>query len=184
MWRIELSSAPESLQVESTTSRKIRRLAVAGWQTYRAGGKTKVADSKIDRHRVAMASSQCPLAFELGVTSANPADHHKRTRRIDRKNRVAMWGRHSHLPRGHGGEFGKLHFKLGRAVQIEPCLRSQSPKSGSISVYGRRLSDTPGPSLRSREPRDRWPNCKSPPLAGLSASMRRCFAERIRTSAW
>jgi hypothetical protein len=32
------------------------------------------------------------------------------------------------------GEFGELHCKLGHAVQIEPGLRPQSPKTGIFRV--------------------------------------------------
>ena len=36
-------------------------------------------------------------------------------------------------------EFGELHCKLGHAVQIEPGLRSRSPKNGNTSNIRRRL---------------------------------------------
>jgi hypothetical protein len=54
-------------------------------------------------------------------------------------------------------------------VQIEPGLRSRSPKNGNISNIGRRLSAVPGQKWLIPERGDRLPIRKSPPLAGISA---------------
>src|SRR5882757_3926235 len=83
---------------------------------------------------------------------------------------------------GQGGELGELHCKLGHAVQIEPGLRPQSPKNGSFSNVRRRLSAISLRECPKSEPGDWWPIRKSPPLAGLSASIRDSFSER--RTAW
>ena len=82
----------------------------------------------------------------------------------------------------HGGESGELHCKLGPAVPIEPGLRPQSPKNGSFSNVRRRLSAISLRECPKPEPGDWWPIRKSPPLAGLSASIRDNFSKR--RTAW
>jgi hypothetical protein len=54
-----------------------------------------------------------------------------------------------------GREFGKLHCKLGHAVQIEPGLRPRSPENGNISNIRRRLSTISLPQRPIWEPGDR-----------------------------
>jgi hypothetical protein len=63
------------------------------------------------------------------------------------------------------------------AVQIEPGLRSRSPKNGNISNIGRRLSAVPGQKWLIPERGDRLPIRKSPPLAGISAITKDGFPE-------
>jgi hypothetical protein len=95
---------------------------------------------------------------------------------------AAMRTRDSEFASGHGGESGELHCKLGHAVQIEPGLRQQSPKNGSFSNVRRRLSAISLRECPKSEPGDWRPIRKSPPLAGLSASIRDSFSER--RTAW
>ena len=59
----------------------------------------------------------------------------------------------------------------GHAVQIEPGLWPQSPKNGSFSHFRRRLSSNSLRDCPKSDPGDRWLIRKSPPLAGLSASI-------------
>jgi hypothetical protein len=82
------------------------------------------------------------------------------------------------LARGPRENFGELHCKLGHAVQIEPGLRPQSPKNGNFPSVRRRLSAILLWECPKSESGD-WPQiCKSPPLAGLSASIRGSFSDR------
>ena len=67
-------------------------------------------------------------------------------------------------------------------MQIESSLRPQSPKNGSFSSVRRRLSAISLRECPKSEPGDWWPIRKSPPLAGLSASIRDSFSER--RTAW
>jgi hypothetical protein len=60
----------------------------------------------------------------------------------------------------------------GHAVQIEPGLWPQSSKNGSFSHFRRRLSSNSLRDCPKSDPGDRWLIRKSPPLAGLSASIR------------
>jgi len=62
-----------------------------------------------------------------------------------------------------------LHCKAGRAVQIEPGLRTKSPENGNYSMNAQRLSEFSAGYLVDWELRDRLPNCKGPQLAGLCA---------------
>jgi len=57
----------------------------------------------------------------------------------------------------------------GHAVQIEPNLRSQSPKNGNISNIRRRLSAFSPQSCAKLECGDRLPIRKSPQLTGVYA---------------
>jgi hypothetical protein len=75
---------------------------------------------------------------------------------------------HSQFAGGQGGEFGEWHCKLGHAVQIEPSLRSPSPKNGNNSNIWRRLSANSQGKRPNSEPGDRWRIRKIPPLAGIS----------------
>jgi hypothetical protein len=104
-------------------------------------------------------------------------DHSNKHRRTG----AAVRTRDSELAGGHGGESGELHCKLGHAVQIEPGLRPQSPKNGSFSNVRRRLSAISLRECPKSEPGDWCPIRKSPPLAGLSASIRDSFSERRTT---
>ena len=54
-----------------------------------------------------------------------------------------------------------------RTVQIEPGLRSRSPKNGNISNIRRRLSAVPGQKGLIPERGNRLPIRKSPPLAAI-----------------
>jgi hypothetical protein len=83
---------------------------------------------------------------------------------------------------GQGGEFGRFHGRLSHPVQIEPRLRPKSPKNGSFPNVRRRLSAISLRECPKPAPGDRLPNRKSPPLAGLSASIRGIFSER--RTAW
>jgi hypothetical protein len=82
----------------------------------------------------------------------------------------------------HGGEFRELHCKLGHAVEIEPSLRPQSPKNGNFPDVRRRLSAILLWQSPKWESGDRPQMCKSPPLAGLSTSIRGSFSDR--RTAW
>jgi hypothetical protein len=66
------------------------------------------------------------------------------------------------------GKYGRL---TGHAVRIEPGLYLQSPEIGSFSSVTRRLSAVPLPECRKSEFGDEWLFRKSPPLAGLSATI-------------
>src|SRR5229473_8182963 len=57
-------------------------------------------------------------------------------------------------------EFGELHCKLDHAVQIEPGLRSRSPKNGNISNIRRRLSEISPWKWPNLESGDRRPIAK------------------------
>src|SRR6202043_1602406 len=61
-----------------------------------------------------------------------------------------------------------FHSKQGRAVLIEPGLRSLSPENGNISNIRRRISADPSRKRPNPESRDQPPIRKSPPLAGIS----------------
>ena len=54
----------------------------------------------------------------------------------------------------------------------KPSLRSPSPENGNISAGGRRLLAISPIRSRNRKAGDRLLNWKSPPLAGLSTSIR------------
>jgi hypothetical protein len=58
----------------------------------------------------------------------------------------------------------------GQPVAIEPGLQRQSPENGNFPPGGRRLSANLRLRPRNRKRGDRPPECKSPPLAGLSLS--------------
>ena len=60
---------------------------------------------------------------------------------------------------------------------IEPGLRPASPKNGNIRGVSQRLSLNSVLIARNRVHRDRIPNCKSPLLAGLSATIGGIFSE-------
>jgi hypothetical protein len=53
-------------------------------------------------------------------------------------------------------EFGELHCKLGHAVQIEPGLRSRSPKNGNTSNIRRRLPPSTWLPAKERTPQAGW----------------------------
>jgi hypothetical protein len=60
---------------------------------------------------------------------------------------------------------------------IEPRLRPASPKNGNIRGVSQRLSPNLALIPGNREHRDGAPNCKSPLLAGLSATIGGIFSE-------
>jgi hypothetical protein len=95
---------------------------------------------------------------------------------------AAVPRRHSQFAADPGGESGAWHYKPGHAVQIELGLRPQSPENGSFSIVCRRLSAIPLAECPKWEPRDWRLIRKSPPLVGLSASIRGIFSER--RTAW
>jgi hypothetical protein len=67
-------------------------------------------------------------------------------------------------------------------VEIEPGLRPQSPENGSFSSVCQRLSAVSLGECRKSEPGDWRLIRKSPPLAGLSASVRGTLSGR--RTAW
>src|SRR6267142_1294358 len=68
------------------------------------------------------------------------------------------------------------------AVEIEPGLRQQSPENRSFSSVRQRLSAVSLGECRKSEPGDCRLIRKSPPLAGLSASISAISSER--RTAW
>src|SRR6266480_7101460 len=67
--------------------------------------------------------------------------------------------------------------RIHHAVAIEPGLRRAPPENGNISTCGGRLSvNSPRNSL-DWEPGDRPPNRKSPPMVGISPTMRHGFSD-------
>ena len=75
-----------------------------------------------------------------------------------------------------------MDCRTGQPVLIEPCLRGRSPENGNIRGSVWRLSANWPRILRIWESRDRASNCKSPPLAGLSAAIRDYYSEH--RTAW
>jgi hypothetical protein len=63
-------------------------------------------------------------------------------------------------------------------------LRPASPKNGNIRGASRRLSPNSALIPGNREHRDGTPNCKSPLLAGLSATMGGIFSEPPALPGW
>jgi hypothetical protein len=89
-------------------------------------------------------------------------------------------------------EFARLHCKLRPAVVIKPGFWRQTPENGNLPRSGRRLLAN---FARQSVNTGAWrlsPDCKSPPLAGLSVIVRASFSTpglpgwggRIRTPRW
>jgi hypothetical protein len=65
----------------------------------------------------------------------------------------------------------------GLQCRSNPSLRPQSSQNGNIRGVSQRLYPNFGLIPGNREYRDRSPNCRSPPLAGISATIPDLFSE-------
>jgi hypothetical protein len=77
----------------------------------------------------------------------------------------------------HRSIIAEFDCPLTTQSTIEPSLPPASPKNGNIRGISQRLSPNSVLMPGNREHRDGTPNCKSPLLAGLSATIGGIFSE-------